>query len=451
GQTLRGLERVGHRDRQPHARLGGRLCGADQEGLPAYQSRGPIDHGLRWSAHSRRRPQWLAGTRAGAGLVAVQGPPPHPHLHVQGNGASPRTRSLGGVAGAGREDDAKIQRRQARAALCDGNRLADANRPPRHAAGRRRRVPGQDVSAGAHDAVSQRHLVVRLSGRRLECLHQREQLWGGTPRPHSQARLLQSGGYREAGFEGRVCGACRDGRPRHLGAQVPGAGWNRDVGNLERAPGRRLAGNAEDVAEQSGSCVRAGSGPESHPARVGQPGLGGDARERAHRAEPTGYRSPRRAVADFRRPGRSLRRGSQATRVPRSDAFGSVSSIANGARPAGVGLYSSRAHIVGSGYRWWKLGIQWFCHYLSDRLGISALSSRHRPREEREVDGSAYGELAVAEAGPVPAWVKVAIDAWTGPTGVVDGRVFRPVNHADKAQGEALSEKVVWQMLRPYA
>src|ERR1035441_5009847 len=55
--------------------------------------------------------------------------------------------------------------------------------------------------------------------------------------------------------------------------------------------------------------------------------------------------------------------------------------------------------LLGADHRWWKLGIQWFCRYLSDRLGISALSSRHRPREEREVDGSAYGELAVAEAG----------------------------------------------------
>jgi integrase/recombinase XerD len=34
---------------------------------------------------------------------------------------------------------------------------------------------------------------------------------------------------------------------------------------------------------------------------------------------------------------------------------------------------------------------------------------------------------------------------------VVDGYVFRPVNRGDQVQGEALSEKVVWQMLRPYA
>jgi len=37
------------------------------------------------------------------------------------------------------------------------------------------------------------------------------------------------------------------------------------------------------------------------------------------------------------------------------------------------------------------------------------------------------------------------------PAGVVDGYVFRPVNRGDQVQGDVLSEKVVWQLLRPYA
>ncbi len=48
-------------------------------------------------------------------------------------------------------------------------------------------------------------------------------------------------------------------------------------------------------------------------------------------------------------------------------------------------------------------------------------------------------------------WVKVAIDAWTFAAGLVDGHVFRPVNRGDIVQGAAMSEKVVWQMLREYA
>jgi integrase len=52
---------------------------------------------------------------------------------------------------------------------------------------------------------------------------------------------------------------------------------------------------------------------------------------------------------------------------------------------------------------------------------------------------------------PVPTWVKVAIDGWTAHSGIADGYVFRPVHRGDEIHGERLSEKVVWQLLRPYA
>jgi hypothetical protein len=47
----------------------------------------------------------------------------------------------------------------------------------------------------------------------------------------------------------------------------------------------------------------------------------------------------------------------------------------------------------------------------------------------------------------MPAWVKVAIDAWTAAATLIAGQVFRPVNRGDELQGNRLSEKVVWQML----
>src|SRR4029434_470655 len=52
---------------------------------------------------------------------------------------------------------------------------------------------------------------------------------------------------------------------------------------------------------------------------------------------------------------------------------------------------------------------------------------------------------------PMPAWVKVAIDAWTSPASVTEGCVFRPVTRGDRVTGAAFSEKVIWQMLRQYA
>ena len=51
---------------------------------------------------------------------------------------------------------------------------------------------------------------------------------------------------------------------------------------------------------------------------------------------------------------------------------------------------------------------------------------------------------------PMPTWVKVAIDAWTSVAGVTDGHVFRAVNRGGQVQSTALSEKVVWQLLRGY-
>ena len=51
---------------------------------------------------------------------------------------------------------------------------------------------------------------------------------------------------------------------------------------------------------------------------------------------------------------------------------------------------------------------------------------------------------------PMPAWVKVAIDAWTAAAGITAGPVFRPVNRGDQAQEAALNEKVVWQLLQRY-
>jgi integrase/recombinase XerD len=35
--------------------------------------------------------------------------------------------------------------------------------------------------------------------------------------------------------------------------------------------------------------------------------------------------------------------------------------------------------------------------------------------------------------------------------GVAEGCVFRPVNRADRITGDALGEKVVWQLIKPYA
>jgi integrase len=61
------------------------------------------------------------------------------------------------------------------------------------------------------------------------------------------------------------------------------------------------------------------------------------------------------------------------------------------------------------------------------------------------------GKHGRVRTAPMPAWVKVAIDAWTSASGIGASHVFRPVNRGGAVTGERLGEKVVWQMLKRYA
>src|ERR1039457_3834444 len=86
------------------------------------------------------------------------------------------------------------------------------------------------------------------------------------------------------------------------------------------------------------------------------------------------------------------------------------------------------------------------------RSEVAALTMSHvQQGDGRWCIVDLFGKHGRVRTVPMPVWVKVAIDAWTAPAGVVDGYVFRPVNRGDQVQGDVLSEKVVWQMLRPYA
>src|SRR5271157_398227 len=86
------------------------------------------------------------------------------------------------------------------------------------------------------------------------------------------------------------------------------------------------------------------------------------------------------------------------------------------------------------------------------RSEVAALTIWHiQQRDGRWCIVDLLGKHGRVRTVPMPVWVKVAIDAWTVRAAVTDGYVFRPVNRADQVQGAVLSEKVVWQMLRPYA
>ncbi len=86
------------------------------------------------------------------------------------------------------------------------------------------------------------------------------------------------------------------------------------------------------------------------------------------------------------------------------------------------------------------------------RSEVAALTFAHvQQRDGRWCIVDLVGKHGRIRTIPMPSWVKIAIDAWASTAGLVGGPVFRPVNRGDRVSGYRLSEKVVWQVIRPYA
>ena len=86
------------------------------------------------------------------------------------------------------------------------------------------------------------------------------------------------------------------------------------------------------------------------------------------------------------------------------------------------------------------------------RSEVAALTFTHiQQRDGRWCIVDLVGKHGRIRTAPMPTWVKLAIDAWTTAAGIADGHVFRPVNRADWVGCESLGEKVVWQLIKPYA
>jgi integrase len=86
------------------------------------------------------------------------------------------------------------------------------------------------------------------------------------------------------------------------------------------------------------------------------------------------------------------------------------------------------------------------------RSEVGALTFAHvQQRDGRWCIVDLVGKHGRVRTAPMPAWVKVAIDAWTSASGAATGHVFLRVTRSGSVIGEHLGEKVVWQMLRRYA
>ena len=86
------------------------------------------------------------------------------------------------------------------------------------------------------------------------------------------------------------------------------------------------------------------------------------------------------------------------------------------------------------------------------RSEVGALTFTHvQQRDGRWCIVDLVGKHGRVRTAPMPTWVKLAIDAWTTAAGIADGHVFRPASRAGSVGAEGLGEKVVWQLLKPYA
>jgi site-specific recombinase XerD len=86
------------------------------------------------------------------------------------------------------------------------------------------------------------------------------------------------------------------------------------------------------------------------------------------------------------------------------------------------------------------------------RSEVAALTVGHvQQRDGRWCIVDLVGKHGRVRTVPMPTWVRVAIDAWTGPAGINGGQVFAAANRAGQLSGAELSEKVVWQLLQGYA
>jgi len=86
------------------------------------------------------------------------------------------------------------------------------------------------------------------------------------------------------------------------------------------------------------------------------------------------------------------------------------------------------------------------------RSEVAALALKHlQQRDGRWCIVDLVGKHGRVRTAPMPTWVKVAVDAWTSPADITVGYVFRAISRSGLTCGESLGEKVIWQLIKPYA
>ena len=77
--------------------------------------------------------------------------------------------------------------------------------------------------------------------------------------------------------------------------------------------------------------------------------------------------------------------------------------------------------------------------------------SQVQQRENRWVILDFRGKGGRRRTVPVPAWVKNAIDIWTAPAQISEGRIFRSIGKGGRLESQTLAEVGVWWLVKQYA
>lgn len=86
------------------------------------------------------------------------------------------------------------------------------------------------------------------------------------------------------------------------------------------------------------------------------------------------------------------------------------------------------------------------------RSEVANLTMQHlQQREDHWVIADLIGKAAHIRSVPVPGWVKVAIDGWTGAAEISAGPLFRCISRRGTIWGEGITEKVIWHVVKESA
>lgn len=86
------------------------------------------------------------------------------------------------------------------------------------------------------------------------------------------------------------------------------------------------------------------------------------------------------------------------------------------------------------------------------REEVASICMTHiQMREARWLLVDVVGKGRKTRSIPIPAMAKAAIDVWTEAAGIVEGRVFRPVNKGDRITGIGITAQAVFDTVKKYA